>query len=164
MKKNILLVRKSRSERIAYPFVQTASLPASIVKCLPISGAQSTKGSFLPSCQPCSKNSSDHDGPMVRTYSLSYHFFPFHPAVLVPGLHLQLSESQRLGQVQPRRHERWEDEEEGKACYQHVDLPIKPVPPKELCFPSQNPMEDTVKLKNRCPSLRTVYMEPERNF
>lgn len=50
-------------------------------------------------------NSRYKDWLGVTFLVLSYHFLPFHPAVLIPSLHLQLSKSQRLGQVQSRRHE-----------------------------------------------------------
>lgn len=33
------------------------------------------------------------------SWSQIYHFLPLHPSVLVPGLHLQLAEAQRLSQV-----------------------------------------------------------------
>lgn len=32
---------------------------------------------------------------------VTYHFLPLHASVLVPRLHLELGESQRLGQIQP---------------------------------------------------------------
>ena len=114
---------------------------------------------------------------MVKTYSLSYHFLPFHPAVLVPSLHLQLSESQRLGQVQPTRHERQrKDEEGGKGskggvllatsghCCQRVDLPMKPTPPQRALLSFQESYGgNSAKLRNRCPSPRTVYIGIEKN-